>query len=138
MQLPSASFTVRTLEERELIESAFPESTPDYVPNAGEHLWFFEIEWTNSTDEAVAKECHGPDMFQIQAFDLNGTEMLMVDQPGMIRGQNCSTGLRNGETGTWLTAFIGRSETFGWAVFTDFAGGEAVVTLDPTLVLTRN
>ncbi|WP_270407818.1 hypothetical protein [Brachybacterium paraconglomeratum] len=133
VQLPSADFTVRGIEERDMIPSSFP----DYTPGEGERLWFLDIEWTNNTLDAVAKECHGPDMFDLRVYDLDGAEMLMVDQPGMIEGQECSSGLRQGETGTWYTAFYGGTSDFGWAIFTDYAGEEAVVTLDPTLELTR-
>ena len=138
MQLPSADFTVNVLEERDSVPTSYPESEPDYVPAEGERLWYFEIEWTNNTLEAVGKECHGPDMFDLQVYDINGAEMLMVDQPGMIQGQNCSTGLRQGETGSWYTAFYGSSADFGWALFTDYAGEEAVITLDPELELVRD
>lgn len=137
VQLPSADFTVRVIEERDMIPSSFPDSTPDYTPGEGERLWFLDIEWTNNTLDAVAKECHGPDMFDLRVYDIDGAEMLMVDQPGMIEGQECSSGLRQGETGTWYTAFYGGTSDFGWAIFTDYAGEEAVVTLDPTLELTR-
>lgn len=138
VQLPSADFTVRTIEERDQIPSSFPESTPDFEPGDGERLWYFDIEWTNNTLDAVEKECHGPYNFDLQVYDINGAEMLMVDQPGMIEGQNCSTGLRQGETGTWYSAFYGSEAEFGWAIFTDYAGGEAFVTIDPDIELTRN
>lgn len=136
--LPSADFTVRAIEERDAIPTSFPDSTPPFEPEEGERLWYLDIEWTNNTLEAVQKECHGPDMFDLMVYDLDGAEMLMVDQPGMIEGQECSSGLRQGETGTWYTAFYGGPADFGWAVFTDYGGGEAVVTLDPELELVRD
>lgn len=138
VQLPSADFTVRTIEERDMIPSEFPDFEPNFEPEEGERLWYFDIEWTNNTPDAVSKECHGPDMFDLRAYDIDGVEMLMVDQPGMIEGQECSSGLRQGETGTWYTAFYGGEAEFGWAEFTDYAGDEAIVTLDPTLELVRD
>ncbi len=135
IELPSANFTVRVIEERDEIPTTWAEMTPDFIAQEGKRLWFFDIEWTNNTNEAVAKECHGPDMFSLSVYSIDGVEMLMVDQPGMIEGQECSTGLMKGETGTWMTAFTGPDADFGWAVFTDYAGGEAVVVLDPELVL---
>lgn len=138
VQLPSADVTVQLIEEREVIPSDHPDFTPDFEPAEGERLWYLEIAWTNNTLDAVEKECHGPDMFDLQVYDVDGVEMLMVDQPGMIEGQNCATGLRQGETGTWLSAFNGGEADFGWALFTDYAGEDAVVTLDPALELVRN
>lgn len=135
VQMPSADFTVRVIEQRESIPSEFPDSTPDFTAGEGKRLWFFDIEWTNNTDEAVEKECHGPYMFDLQVYDVNGVEMLMVDQPGMIEGQECTTGLMKGETGTWMSAFTGPDSDFGWAVFTDYAGDRAIITLDPDLEL---
>ena len=61
--------------------------------------------------------------------------MLKVDQPGYIEGQNCSTGLMQGQTGRWQTAFRGLDEEFGWLVFDDYNGEEAIVVLDPDLEL---
>lgn len=138
VRLPSADFTVRTIEDRDMIPSSYPNHTPNFEPGEDERLWFFDIEWTNNTKEAVKKECHGPYAFDLRVYDVDGAEMLMVDQPGYIEGQECSSGLRQGETGTWYTAFYGSEADFGWAVFTDHAGGEAIVTLDPSLELVRN
>ena len=135
VQMPSADFTVRVIEQRDEIPSSYPDMTADFKAQEGRRLWFFDIEWTNNTNEAVTKECHGPDVFDLRVYDIDGVEMLMVDQPGMIEGQECTTGLMKGETGTWMTAFTGMDTDFGWAVFTDYAGGRAIVTLDPTLEL---
>lgn len=137
VELPSADFTVRVLEDRDMVPSSFPESTPNFEPGDGERLWFLDIEWTNNSKEAVKKECHGPYAFDLRVYDVDGVEMIMVDQPGYIEGQECSSGLRQGETGTWYSAFYGGEAEFGWAVFTDYAGGEAIVTLDPSLELIR-
>ena len=76
-------------------------------------------------------------MFALKAYDINGVEMMMVEQPGQIIGQNCSTGLLKGQTGTWLTGFRGLDADFGWAEFTDYAGGEAYVVLDPNIQLEK-
>lgn len=138
IQLPSADFTVRTIEDRDMIPSSYPSRIPNFEPDEDERLWFLDIEWTNNTKEAVKKECHGPYAFDLRVYDVDGAEMLMVDQPGQIEGQECSSGLRQDETGTWYTAFYGSEADFGWAVFTDYAGGEAIVTLDPSLELVRN
>lgn len=138
VQLPSADFTVRVIEERDTIKSSHPDSTSDFQPADDERLWYLDIEWTNNTLETVEKECHGPYMFDLHVYDIDGAEMLMVDQPGMIEGQNCSTGLRQGETGSWYAAFYGSEADFGWALFSDYAGEDAVVTLDPELELVRN
>ncbi|MDU0865399.1 hypothetical protein [Actinomyces urogenitalis] len=135
--LPSATFTVKTIEQRDMIPSSSPDWEPNFTPEAGQRLWYFDIEWTNTTDEVVSKECHGPDMFDLTAYDINGAEMEMVDQPGFIEGQNCSTGLMKGETGRWQTAFRSLDADFGWAIFRDYAGEEAIVVLDPSLQLTR-
>lgn len=138
VQMPSADFTVRKIEDRDMVPSSYPSHTPNFEPDEGERLWFLDMEWTNNTKEAVKKECHGPYSFDLRVYDVDSAEMLMVDQPGRIEGQECSTGLRQGETGTWYTAFYGSEAEFGWAVFTDYAGGEAIVTLDPSLELVRN
>ena len=86
----------------------------------------------------MAKECHGPYSMRLSAFDLQGREMLMADQPGMIEGQECSTGLMQGQTGTWLSAFHSLDEEFGWLVFEDYNGEPAAVVLDPDLELSYN
>lgn len=133
--LPSATFVVNVLEQRDIVESSFPDFQPHFVPGEGERLWYFDITWTNNTSEAVSKECHGPNAVRLEVFDVNGNQMLMVDQPGQIVGQNCSTGLLSGQTGKWLTAFRGLDADFGWAVFSDYQGGEELVTVDPNLKL---
>lgn len=137
IELPSANIIVRTLEETDELPSIRSEMTEDFVAPDGKRLWFFDIEWTNNTSEAVSKECHGPDMMNLRVYDIDGVEMLRVSQPGMIEGQECGTGLMKGETGTWMSGFTGPDSEFGWAVFEDYAGGEAVVTLDPDLELER-
>ena len=134
--LPSATFTVNTIEQRDMIPSSNPDFEPDFVPAEGQRLWYFDITWTNTTNETVDKECHGPYMFDLTAYDINGNEMEMVDQPGFIDGQNCSTALMNGETGRWQSAFYSLDADFGYAVFTDYAGGEAYVVTDPAITLT--
>ena len=136
--LPSATFTVVTIEQRDMINSAFPDYEPSFVPPEGQRLWYFDIMWTITTSETVDKECHGPYQFNLAAYDINGNEMKMVDQPGFIEGQNCSTGLMNGETGRWQSAFYSLDAEFGYAVFTDYAGGEAYVVKDPSLTLTKS
>lgn len=138
VHLPSADFTVRTIEERESITSSFPSSTPNFEAGDDERLWYLDIEWTNNSKEAVEKECHGPYSFDLKVYDVQGVEMLEVDQPGMIEGQNCSSGLRQGQAGTWLSAFYGGEAEFGWAVFIDYEGGDAFVALDPDLELVRD
>lgn len=135
IKLPSANFTVKAIEQREEIESSFPDFEPNFKPEPGKRLWYFDIEWTNNTNEAVDKECHGPYNFNLRVFDINGVEMTQVQQPGFIIGNNCDTGLQKGETGRWQTAFNGLDADFGWAVFEDFAGDASVVTLDPNLEL---
>lgn len=132
IERPTADVVVEVLEEREVIETDFEE---DYTPGDGERLWYVDITWTNNLPEAVSKECHGPYAMALHAFDLQGREMLMVDQPGYISGQNCSTGLMQGQTGRWQSAFHGLDEDFGWLLFDDYNGEEAVVTLDPDLEL---
>lgn len=137
LELSSATIVVNILEQRDVVESAFPDFTPNFVPANGERLWYFDMTWTNNLSEAVSKECHGPNAVSLDVFDRDGNQMLMVDQPGHIVGQNCSTGLLTGQSGTWLTAFRGLDADFGWAVFSDRAGGEVIVTLDPGIQLAR-
>lgn len=137
ISMPSADVTVKTLEEREQIEksSNFDDGSYLYEPREGERLWYVDMEWTNNAPEVVSKECHGPYSMQIHAFDINGNEMMMVDQPGYIEGQECSTGLMTGQTGRWQTAFRSLDAEFGWLIFDDFEGAVEFVTLDPHLEL---
>jgi len=130
---PTANLVVNVLEERDVIQTG--SYSDDYTPNDGERLWYVDITWTNNLPEAVEKECHGPYSMNLQAFDVQGREMLMVDQPGYIEGQECSTGLMQGQTGTWLSAFRGLDDDLGWLVFDDYNGEEAVVTMDPNMKL---
>ncbi|UFU01865.1 hypothetical protein LQF12_10085 [Ruania suaedae] len=74
----------------------------------------------------------------LTAFDVEGREMLMVDQPGYIDGQECSTGLMQGQTGTWLSAFRGLDAELGWLIFDDYNGEAAVVVMDPETELYYN
>lgn len=129
---PTADLIVETLEERDTIAASYNE---DFTAGEGERLWYVDIAWTNNLAEAVAKECHGPYAMDLRAYDLQGREMLKVDQPGYIEGQNCSTGLMQGQTGRWQTAFRGLDEGFGWLVFDDYNGEEAIVVLDSDLEL---
>lgn len=129
---PTADLIVETLEERDTIAASYDE---DFTAAEGERLWYVDITWTNNLPEAVAKECHGPYAMDLRAYDLQGREMLKVDQPGYIEGQNCSTGLMQGQAGRWQTAFRGLDEEFGWLVFDDYNGEEAIVVLDPDLEL---
>lgn len=130
---PTANLVVNVLEERDVIKTG--SYSDDYTPNDGERLWYVDITWTNNLPEAVGKECHGPYAMDLQAFDVQGRQMLMVDQPGYIEGQECSTGLMQGQTGTWLSAFRGLEDDLGWLVFDDYNGEEAVVTMDPNMKL---
>lgn len=107
----------------------------DLTPADGERLWYVDITWTNNLPEVVGKECHGPYAMDLRAYDLQGREMLEVDQPGYIEGQECSTGLMQGQTGRWQTAFRGLGEEFGWLAFDDYNGEEVLVTLDQNLGL---
>ncbi|MFC4555883.1 hypothetical protein [Georgenia faecalis] len=129
---PSADIVVNVLERRDSIAADYQEP---FTAGEGERLWYVDITWTNNLAEAVEKECHGPYSMDLRAFDLQGREMLMVDQPGYISGQNCTTGLMQGQSGTWLTAFRGLDEEFGWLLFEDYNGEPALVTLDPSLEL---
>lgn len=137
ISMPSADITVETLEQRDSIEksSNFDDGNYQYMPREGERLWYIDIEWTNNSSEVVSKECHGPYSVQIHAFDVNGNEMMMVDQPGTITGQECSTGLMTGQTGRWQTAFRSLDADFGWIAFDDYEGALEFVTLDPNLEL---
>ncbi|VDG77229.1 Uncharacterised protein [Actinobaculum suis] len=91
----------------------------------------------HNRNEAVTKECFGPDTFYLRVYDINGVEILRAENTGSIEGNNCRTGLMKGETGTWRTAFNGPDSEFGWAVFEDYEGEESIVTLDPNLELRR-
>ncbi|WP_155875957.1 hypothetical protein [Actinotignum schaalii] len=133
--LPSATFTVKTIEQREEIPSSSPQYIPDFVAPEGKRLWYFDIDWTNTTNDAIMSECHGPYKFNLTAYDINGVQMLEVEQPGMIEGQNCSSGLLKGESGNWKTAFTSLDADFGWAIFEDYGGGRAIVVKDPSLDL---
>lgn len=138
IERPTADITVNVIEERDFIatSSSFEPYTNGRIePGAGERLWYVDMTWTNNLPEAVGKECHGPYAMQLQAYDLQGREMLMAEQPGMIEGQECSTGLLQGQTGRWQSAFHGLDEEFGWLVFTDYNGEPAAVVLDPDLEL---
>lgn len=132
IERPTADLVVETLEERDVIVTEFD---ADYEPREGERLWYVDITWTNNLPEAIKKECHGPYAMELKAFDLQGREMLMVDQPGYIKDQDCSTGLMQGATGRWQTGFHSLDEEFGWLVFDDYNGELAAVVLDPDLEL---
>lgn len=132
IERPTADLIIETLEERDVIAT---DHEADYEPREGERLWYVDITWTNNLPEVVSKECHGPYAMELHAFDLQGREMMMVEQPGYIEGQECGTGLMQGQTGRWQSAFHGLDEEFGWLVFDDFNGEEAVVVLDPDLEL---
>lgn len=134
IERPTADVVVEVLEERDVIEVSHSRE-PDYVPRDGERLWYVDITWTNNLPEVVSKECHGPYSMRLHAYDLQGREMMMVEQPGFITGQECSTGLMQGQTGRWQSAFHSLDEEFGWLVFDDYNGEEAVVVLDPELEL---
>lgn len=137
--LPAASFTVKTLEQRDVIESSSPDFVPNFTPGEGQRLWYIEIEWTNLTNEVVDKECHGPYAFSLHIYDVDGIEMQEVDQPGFVTGNNCSTGLSNGQTGTWRTAYLGNETDFGYAEFDDLSSGDsAFVVLDPNIRLSKS
>lgn len=140
IERPTADLVVNVLEERDFIpaSSTFHYESGKIEPKEGERLWYVDITWTNNLPEAVSKECHGPYAMQLRAYDLEGREMLMADQPGMIEGQECSTGLLQGQTGTWLSAFHGLNADFGWLVFEDYNGEPAAVVLDPDLELYFN
>lgn len=75
---------------------------------------------------------------QLSAYDLQGREMLRAEQPGMIEGQECSTGLLQGQTGRRQSAFHSLDEEFGWLAFDDYNGAPAAVVLKPNLQLTYN
>lgn len=137
ISMPSADITVKTLERRDSIDksSNFDDDRYQYEPRDGERLWYVDMEWTNNSAEAVSKECHGPNSVRVYAFDIDGNEMMMVDQPGYIADQECSTGLMTGQTGRWQTAFRSLDADFGWLVFDDFEGAMEFVTLDPDLEL---
>ncbi len=94
-----------------------------------------KITWTNNANEAVSKECHGPYSMDLAAFDINGVQMLEVDQPGFIEGNNCQTGLMKGQTGVWYTAFHSLDADFGWAAFDDYGGDVGYVVKDPNVTL---
>lgn len=134
IESPTANITVNAIEQRDSI------SGPDgpVRPDEGERLWYVDITWTNNLPEAVSKECHGPYSMDLQAFDIQGREMLMTDQPGFIEGQECSTGLMQGQTGTWLTAFHGLDADFGWLAFDDYNGEPIFVVRDPSVTLSRD
>ncbi|WP_434080512.1 hypothetical protein [Sanguibacter sp. Z1732] len=132
IERPTADLLVEVLEERDVIETDFD---ADYVANEGERLWYVDITWTNNLSEVIEHACHGPYSMQLHAFDLEGREMLIVDQPGYIAGQDCSGGLMQGQTGRWQSAFHSLDEEFGWLLFDDYNGEIAVVTLDPDLEL---
>lgn len=134
IESPTANITVNAIEQRESIMG--PEGPVS--PGAGERLWYVDITWTNNLPEAVSKECHGPNAMDLQAFDIQGREMLMTDQPGFIEGQECSTGLMQGQTGTWLTAFHGLDADFGWLAFDDYNGDPIFVVRDPSVTLSRD
>ncbi|KUG51434.1 hypothetical protein AVL62_08760 [Serinicoccus chungangensis] len=134
---PTADLVVNAIEDRDGIP--MPNGLPDMPavlePEEGERLWYVDITWTNNLSESVAKECHGPYAMDLHAFDVEGREMLMVEQPGFIEGQNCQTGLMQGQTGTWLTAFHGLDAEFGWLAFDDYNGDPVFVVKNPDLEL---
>lgn len=140
IERPTANLIVNVLEERDAIpaSSSFHYTSGQIERGEGERLWYVDITWTNNLPEAVGKECHGPYAMQLRAFDLQGREMLMAEQPGMIEGQECSTGLMQGQTGRWQSAFHGLDQEFGWLVFEDYNGEPAAVVLDPDLELSYN
>lgn len=132
IQSPTADLVVNVIEQRDSIAANYE---GPIEPAEGERLWYVDITWTNNLPEAVGKECHGPYSMQLHAFDLEGREMLMTEQPGFIEGQECTTGLMQGQTGTWQSAFHSLDEDFGWLVFDDYNGEPVLVVLDPDLEL---
>lgn len=132
VDLPSATIVVETIERRDEIAASYE---APFTPNPGERLWFVRMRWINDLPEAVGKECHGPYSMDLRAFDIDGREMLMVDQPGYIEGQECSTGLMQGQEGVWMSAFRSLDAEFGWLAFEDYNGGMAAVVADPNIEL---
>lgn len=132
VDLPSATIVVETIERRDEIAASYE---APFTPNPGERLWFVRMRWINDLPEAVGKECHGPYSMDLRAFDIDGREMLMVDQPGYIEGQECSTGLMQGQEGVWMSAFRSLDAEFGWLAFEDYNGGVAAVVADPNVKL---
>lgn len=132
IESPTADLVVEVVEQRDSIPTSFD---GPIEPNSGERLWYIDITWTNNLEQAVGKECHGPYEMRLHAFDLEGREMLMTDQPGMIEGQECTIGLMQGQTGRWQSAFHGLDEDFGWLVFDDYNGEPVLVVQDPDLEL---
>lgn len=128
--MPSAKIVVESIERATEIPVSHGQP---YTAQPGERLWFVKMRWTNNSTEAVQKECFGPYTMRHRAFDLDGREMLEVDQPGMIKGNQCSTGLMQGQEGAWLTAYRSLDSEFGWLEFEDYKGGLAAVVVDPSV-----
>lgn len=129
---PSTDITVKKIESRKSIQVDYG---PILTEKPGKILWLLEIKWKNNLNEAADSACFGPHDVYLRVYDINGVEMLEDDDSVHISGNDCSTGLMKGETGTWRTAFHGKKEDFGWVVFDDFNGEASYVTLDPDLEL---
>ncbi len=87
VDLPSAEITIMDVEQVDSLAEG------RIQPDKGESLWLVSMEWTNTSNEAVAKVCHGPYAVDLEVYDTEDREMLdssdsgfILDPPARIRG----------------------------------------------------
>lgn len=135
MEFPSASVTINSAERRDSITSDTGNIT--IAPGDGESLWVLSMEWTNLSDEAVSKVCHGPYTVEVEVYDTEDRQMLRSDESGHIPGNECSDGLLTGQSGEWFVAYTGLEDAeIGYvAVAEGYDERPQVVILDESVSL---
>lgn len=112
VQLPSATITITDVAQVESLGAG------RIQPDEGETLWLVSMEWTNTSNEAVSKVCHGPYAVEMEVYDTQDREMLDSKDSGFIEGNDCSNGLLTGQSGEWYEAFLGvEGAEIGYAGF---------------------
>ena len=137
-ELPGvAEFVINSAERVDEIPSSSPRYTPNLTPQEGGTLFLLTMNWTNLSNEVVGKVCWGPYSSNLKVFDTQGRELMLSDDSGFIPGNECSSGLMNGQSGDWYQAFYGLSDSeLGYAVFTSYVDGEQYpVILNPSVSL---
>lgn len=134
VDLPSAKITVTDVEQVDSLAEG------RIQPGDDETLWLVSMQWTNTSNEAVSKVCHGPDVVDLEVYDTEDREMLDSNDSGFIDGNDCSNGLLTGQSGTWYEAFIGgeKSEIGYAAFFEGYGTPPTAVILNEDIELTRD
>lgn len=138
MEFPSASVTINSAERRDSITSDTGSIT--ITPGDRESLWVLSMEWTNLSEEAVSKVCHGPYTVEVEVYDTQDRQLLRNDESGHIPGNECSDGLLTGQSGKWFLAYTGLEDAeIGYiAVAEGYDERPQVVILDDSVSLSWN